>query len=145
VDIDDLRVRAEKGSVVAQGFLGLAHLFGHEVPVNHAEAVRWLSAAAQRGAARPSVWLGTMYEQGLGVSVDTERARQLYEFGAERGEFDGCIFLARLLSTVRAGSMDEWAAAHWYRRALALGADTSAAAAEIEEATLYLASHPAAP
>ena len=91
MDIDDLRDRAEKGSVVAQGALGLAKLFGHEVPVDHAEGARWLSLAAERGAARPAVWLGTMHEQGLGLPVDMKRARRLYEYGAERGEFDGCI------------------------------------------------------
>ncbi len=91
MDIDDLRDRAEKGSGVAQGALGLAYLFGHEVPVDHAQAARWLSLAAERGAARPAVWLGTMYEHGLRLPVDMKRARQLYEYGAERGEFDGCI------------------------------------------------------
>jgi len=145
LDIDDLRDRAEKGSVVAQGALGLAKLFGHEVPVDHAEGARWLSLAAERGAARPAVWLGTMHEQGLGLPVDMKRARRLYEYGAERGEFDGCIFLARLLAAGRGAPMDESAAAHWYRRALSLEVDAVAAAAKIKEATLYLASHPPAP
>ena len=145
MDIDDLRDRAEKGSGVAQGALGLAYLFGHEVPVDHAQAARRLSLAAERGAARPAVWLGTMYEHGLGLPVDMKRAWQLYEYGAERGEFDGCILLARLLATGKGSQMDESAAALWYRRALSLEVDAVAVAAEIKEATLYLASHPPAP
>jgi TPR repeat protein len=56
-----------------------------------------------------------MYEGGLSIQPDKERARQLYGFGASRGEFDGCISLARLLASGKMGAPDHQGALHWYR------------------------------
>jgi TPR repeat protein len=131
---------ADPGNVVSQGFLGIMYLQGRDgVPQNYEEAFRLLTKAANRGASRPSVWLGTMYEGGLGVPVDLERARQLYQCGADRGELFGCIFLARLLASGRLGSVDQSGALQWYRAALNLSG--VAAFAELDEARAYVQNH----
>jgi TPR repeat protein len=135
----DLRERAEAGSVVAQGVLGMEHLFGSEdVPEDHAEAFRWLAAAAAAGAPRPSVWLGTMYEKGRATSTDVKRASELYEFGARRGEFYGCVFLARLLLSGRLGSADPNGALHWYQVAVGMNVVESE---ELAEARKFVSRH----
>jgi TPR repeat protein len=74
-----------------------------------------VSAAAERGVPRASVWLGRMYEDGLATARDLQRARELYRFGAERREFYGCVFLARTYVTRRE---DETEALRWYAAAL---------------------------
>ena len=140
MDYRTLIADAEAGSVVAQSVLGISYLSGGDgLPQDHAEAFRWLTAAAIRGASRPSVWLGTMYEQGLTVAPDVEKARALYRFGAERGEFHGRIFLARLLLSGRTGSVDEAGALYWYGEAAEmLGIEECD---EREEARTYVRDH----
>jgi TPR repeat protein len=79
-DLLEVRRKAEKGSVVNQGYLGWAYLYGHETEVNYREALRWLQAAAYEGrAARPFIHLGRMYEEGLGVPRDIKEAIRHYE------------------------------------------------------------------
>ena len=119
--IENLQAKAAAGSVVANGLLGFAYLFGEEgASKDYALALQYLSDAAARGAPRPSVWLGTMYEGGLGVPVELEKARDLYQFDADRGELFGCVFLARLLASGRLGAVDGAGATHWYKAALGL-------------------------
>ena len=131
---------ADPGNVVSQGFLGIMYLEGRDgVPQNYEEAFRLLTKAADQGASRPSVWLGTMYEAGLAIPVDLEKARQLYERGAERGELFGCIFLARLLVSGRLGSVDQNGALRWYRAALNLSG--AADCVELDEARAYVQNH----
>lgn len=79
-DLQEIRRKAEKGSVVNQGYLGWAYLYGCEIEINYQEALRWLKAAAYEGrAARPFVHLGRMYEEGLGVRRDMKEAIRHYE------------------------------------------------------------------
>ena len=52
MNIDNLRKSAESGSCVARTVLGMCYLDGIEVEVDHKEAFRLLSAAAERGAPR---------------------------------------------------------------------------------------------
>jgi TPR repeat protein len=79
-DLLEVRGKAEKGSVVNQGYLGWAYLYGHDTEINYREALRWLTAAAYEGrAARPFVHLGRMYEQGLGVPRDIKEAIRHYQ------------------------------------------------------------------
>lgn len=79
-DLLEVRRKAEKGSVVNQGYLGWAYLYGHDTEVNYPEALRWLTAAAYEGrAARPFIHLGRMYEEALGVPRDIKEAIRHYE------------------------------------------------------------------
>jgi len=79
-DLLEVRRKAEKGSVVNQGYLGWAYLYGQDTEVNYREALRWLTAAAYEGrAARPFVHLGRIYQEGLGVPRDIKEAIRHYE------------------------------------------------------------------
>src|SRR5689334_11143785 len=92
----DLKAKAEAGDVVSQGLLGIAFLYGSDAPKDHAAALRWLSAAVNRGAARPTLHLGRMHEEGWGVPVDYLAAKTLYQRSAARGEWLAFIHLARM-------------------------------------------------
>jgi hypothetical protein len=136
----DEAAEADPGNLVSQGFLGIMYLQGRDgVPQNYEEAFRLLTKAADRGASRPSVWLGTMYEGGLGIPVDLDKARELYQRGADRGELFGCIFLARLLASGQLGSADRGGALRWYRAALNLSG--VADCPELDEARTYVQNH----
>jgi TPR repeat protein len=136
MDTADLRAKAERGSAVAQCMLGIALLEGIDVAQDYPEALRWLEAASGKGAARAMVWLGWMRERGLGAPVDVERANELFEMAAERGEFLGCVFLARLL--VARG--DGGGALRWYREAAGQRGRVFEGP-ELEEAAQYVAEH----
>ena len=79
MNISDLRKEADSGNVVAQTVLGTCYLDGTEVEINHAEAFRLLSLAADRGAARAMVNLARIYMEGLGVSKDLAEGIRWYE------------------------------------------------------------------
>jgi localization factor PodJL len=101
-----------------------------------AEAFRWLTLAAEAGASRAQAWLGTMYENGFAVPVSLDRARTLYDQAAVRGEFFGCIFLARLLASGKGGPVDRVGAARWYGEAMRMDVQPCA---ELEEARRFVA------
>jgi TPR repeat protein len=139
-DIEELRKKADAGSVVAQSVLGISYLHGYDVERNYEEAFRWLYAASAEGASRAMVNLGMMYEHGLGTEPNIDVALDLYERGARRGEFLGCIYLARLLANGASGQVDEASALMWYRRA-AEQRDQVMDCDELKEADAYIASH----
>ena|SRR5437879_7243375 len=60
MNISDLRQKAQRGSVVAQTILGTCYLDGIDVEVDHKEAFRLLSAAADQGAPRAKMNLARM-------------------------------------------------------------------------------------
>jgi TPR repeat protein len=138
MNVTDLRVQAESGSLPAQTVLGICLLEGTAGAADHAEAFRWLSAAAERGAARAMAHLGTMYEHGLSVVADGRRARELYEGAARQGEFLACVWLARLLSGDEVPDRD--GALRWYRAGLSQ-ATAVGECTELEEARAYVAAH----
>jgi len=94
--IEELKSEAEAGSAVAQGILGISYLYGHDAPKNYALALRWLTAAAERCASRPTFHLGRMHEEGWGVPVDYERAGHFYQRAADQDEWLAYVHLARL-------------------------------------------------
>jgi TPR repeat protein len=140
MDMTDLRTSAESGSLPAQAILGISLLVGIDCAIDYAEAFRWLSIASTRGASRAMAHLGTMYERGLAVPADLERARELYEGAATRGEFLACVWLARLLAREGASAPDQEGALRWYREALSQ-ADRVQDSPELEEARTYVESH----
>jgi hypothetical protein len=62
-----LRPLAERGSTIAQFYLGLSHERGKSVSESEAEAVTWFRKAAEQGLAAAQAALGTRYFIGWGV------------------------------------------------------------------------------
>lgn len=136
-DIAKLRDAANRGFVPAQALLGILLLEGREVPQDYAEAVRWLSAASEKGAPRARFNLGWMYATGTGVERDVQRARSLLEAASNHGEVLACIELARLEISV--GHIED--ACKWYGLALEQQERVNAPE-QMEEARRFLADHP---
>jgi TPR repeat protein len=139
-NIEELRRSAEAGSVVAQSVLGISYLWGYDVERDYEQAFKWLTEASSQGAPRALVNLGTMYEHGLGRSVDIDAACALYEQGARAGEFFGNVYLARTFANGIRGAVDEASALKWYRRAAEMRNQVMDCV-ELQEAEAYVASH----
>ncbi|MDX1513529.1 MAG: tetratricopeptide repeat protein [Gammaproteobacteria bacterium] len=74
-----MRAAAEQQHGLALHGLGIMYLYGECVEKNEGEAAKWLRMAADQGLAGSMLALAAMYEQGVGVPLDPDKARELYE------------------------------------------------------------------
>lgn len=72
---------------------------------------------AEQGDTRALNSLGSMYENGEGVTKDERQAAEWYRKSAEKGDFFGQIMLGHMYESGRGVSLDERQAAIWYRKA----------------------------
>jgi Sel1 repeat len=80
-----LRPLAERGSAIAQFYLGLSYERGKSVSESEAEAVRWFRTAAEQGLAAAQAALGTRYFIGWGVQQSYREAMDWSLKAAKQG------------------------------------------------------------
>jgi TPR repeat protein len=141
---DEIRRLAEQGLTACQIELGNSYLTGRDPNGNPCEinfelAKEWLERAHEKGASTATFILGTMYEDGLGVQSDVERAIELYVAAADRGAYLPCLHLARIYANGKGVPPSRSAAADWYRRVLAVESEVDAPG-EMAEAREFLRS-----
>jgi len=73
----------------------LARAYNQYKNKNYSEAFRLFSGLWDEGVYAAGVYLGSLYRQGLGVSQDVSRARELFEEAASHG-----VSLAALSTTL---------------------------------------------
>lgn len=112
---------AKTGDPKSQLLLGLHYLEGSGVPVNEAEAARWLARAGQQGEPLAQYRLGTLYERGRGVPADAKHAAHWYELAAKQGNRKAMHNLAVAFAEGSGESKDPAQAAVWFARAANLG------------------------
>lgn len=78
------RIRAEHGDVLAGYTLGSMYLYGHGVPQDYSEAVRWFRSGADRGDAASEYGVGYMLDKGNGVQQDFAQALSWYQKAAKQ-------------------------------------------------------------
>jgi TPR repeat protein len=141
MDMDDLRRKAEAGSCVSPYLLVLRYLHGIDVKVDHKEAFKLLSAAADQGASRAVLNLARMHAQGLGIPKNMPEAVRLFEALGRPSDssdaFQARIELARIYSSGGDNPVDAEAALEWYSAAIALATE-NAESEELQEAREYL-------
>src|SRR5262249_34940441 len=81
------------------------------------QAVAWLERAANAGLAPAQLTLGSIYEKGVGVPKDPQRARALYLAAARKGNAKAMHNLAVLSADGVGGKPDYAVAAEWFRKA----------------------------
>ena len=144
LDFKEMRRKAEEGSCVSQGVLGICLLYGIELDVDYAEAYRWLSAAADQRASRPTLHLAHMHQKGLGIPVNVRQAIKLFTSVARPSDstdaFPARIELGRIFATGSGVPVDQTEALKWYSAALAVASEDDEAD-EIEEARSFVATH----
>ena len=85
--LDLLKQAANKGNAQAMHLLGLYHVRGYQIPVNHKEARKWFTLAADKGSAGDIYNLGLMDWEGAGLkSPDRASAMQRWKIAAAMGE-----------------------------------------------------------
>ncbi|MFQ5972862.1 MAG: trypsin-like peptidase domain-containing protein [Alphaproteobacteria bacterium] len=88
--IEELRPLAAGGDVMAQTALGIIY----DAQRDYEAAVKWYAPAAKAGFA-PAEWLlGTMYDDGQGVSENNGEATRLYGRAAKQGYVRAQYYLA---------------------------------------------------
>ena len=84
IDVDSLRIVAERGIPGPQVMLGMKYLLGQDVPEDHAEAARWFLRAAEHGFAPAQSLIGGMYRDGDGVTQDDGAAYMWFSLAAKQ-------------------------------------------------------------
>lgn len=69
-----LSVEAERGSPVAQTYLGYMYQYGLGVPQDYVHAASWLHQAAEQGEPTGQFLLGLLFDKGFGVPQDWVQA-----------------------------------------------------------------------
>jgi localization factor PodJL len=128
--VERVQQLANQGNALALTILGLRAVDGgNGVPVNLADAVKYLTQAAEKGQAVAQYRLGTLYERGQGVTADPAKASHWYELSAAQGNRKAMHNLA----VFYASKKDMANAARWFAKAAALGLSDS----EFNLAVLY--------
>lgn len=75
-----IRQLAEQGNSQGQAKLASLYLLGREgVEKDEKQAALWMEKAANQGLVDAQVVMGAMYDRGLGVIADRDKATQWYE------------------------------------------------------------------
>jgi hypothetical protein len=95
--IEDLIKAADSGNAEAECDLGLFYSkHGHGTTEGLIKAVPWLIKAADKGFAEAQFWLAYLYESGIGVEEDIDKAIELYGKAAAQGHKDAKADYKRL-------------------------------------------------
>jgi hypothetical protein len=91
-----LLVEAERGSPVAQSYLGYMYQYGLGVPQDYVLATSWLHQAAEQGEPTGQFLLGLLFDKGYGVPQDWVQAEVWLNLaaahaGAKQQEYFGRV------------------------------------------------------
>ncbi|PHR60115.1 MAG: hypothetical protein COA43_07390 [Robiginitomaculum sp.] len=112
-----LEAAAGKGEPVAQFQLGLSHLDAGR----NQEGLRLIRLAADQGQAAALYRLGKMYEAGIGVETDFERAMLLLEKSAKGGNRIAMHDLGHYHASGAGGAENIELAREWFKKAAERG------------------------
>lgn len=91
--LGNVMLLAEKGYFEAQYGLGYAYLYGINSEPKQPEAIRWLTAASDRGSSEASYQLGLYYETSP-MHKDLSLSQQFYQVAADRGNAHAATVLS---------------------------------------------------
>ena len=109
---------AKSGDAAAQ--LELATRYA-EAERNYDMAALWYGKAAEQGLAAAEYRLASLYQRGLGVAQDTQRAQNLYQRAAEKGNTRAMHNLGVLAVESADGNPNYISAALWFGKAAEYG------------------------
>ncbi|HET7086275.1 MAG TPA: hypothetical protein VFI23_15975 [Rhizomicrobium sp.] len=122
IGADRVTQAANAGNPTALAILGLKAL---DSGGYLADAVKYLSQAAEKGQPVAQYRLGTLYERGQGVTADAAKAMHWYELSANQGNRKAMHNLAVAYTAGAAGKKNMTEAARWFAKAAALGLSDS--------------------
>jgi localization factor PodJL len=121
---DRVALLANAGNPIALAILGLKAL-DTGTAATLPDAVRYLSQAADKGQAVAQYRLGTMYERGQGVAMDSAKAIHWYEMAANQGNRKAMHNLAVAYASGPAAKRNMTESARWFAKAAGLGLSDS--------------------
>jgi TPR repeat protein len=95
---DWLGQAADRGDHRTMAILGHYLLTGSHGRTDVARGLAYMVSAINRGFRPANLWLGALYEQGLGIECNPHMARLLYQRGVAAGDEECEFALARLSS-----------------------------------------------
>lgn len=95
----------------------MMYYFGHGIPKDYKEAVKWFLKAAEQGHAAAQFGLGTMYYFGHGVPEDYKEAVKWHRLAAEQGHFGAQHDLGMMYAFGKGVPKDYVQAHLWYNLA----------------------------
>jgi len=122
VAADHVTQLANAGNPTALTILGLKALDSGN---GAADAVKFLTQAAEKGQAVAQYRLGTLYERGQGVTADPAKAMHWYELSANQDNRKAMHNLAVAYASGPPGKRNMTEAARWFAKAAALGLSDS--------------------
>jgi uncharacterized protein len=97
-----LLVEAERGSAVAQTYLGYMYQYGLGVPRDYVIASSWLHQAAEQGEPTGQFLLGLLFDKGYGVPIDWVEAEVWLNLAAAHAPLQQQDYFARVRDSVAA-------------------------------------------
>ena len=95
-----LLLEAERGSPVAQTYLGYMYQYGLGVPRDYVLATSWLHQAAEQGEPTAQFLLGLLFDKGYGVPQDWVQAEVWLSLAAARAGAKQQDYFARVRDAV---------------------------------------------
>lgn len=115
VDVEEVKRKAASGRPKYQVELGIMHMNCEEgFEENFLEARHCFSLAADKGYAPGYYYLGGMFEDGLGVERDPQKAASLYYQSAKQGHALSQINLGHLYAMGSGVDEDVTRAIEWF-------------------------------
>lgn len=116
-----LRQQAAAGNADAQFMLGMMYLSGDGVKNDDAQALHWLTLAADAQIAAAQSNLGFMYLNGRGVARNPVRAAEFLKIAADKGVTEARHNMGWMAQTGEGMPKDLAEAVRWYRLAADAG------------------------
>lgn len=93
---DAIKQMAEQGNPLAQAKLASLYLLGRDgVDKNEALAADWMEKSANQGVVDAQVVMGALYDRGIGVVADRDKATKWYEKAAAQGHGTSLAILGK--------------------------------------------------
>jgi uncharacterized protein len=122
-DFQSLLERAQRGDCESQYLLGIAYFTGAGVSQNGAEALKWVSTAAEHGYPKAQYELGALnFANGSG---NINEAVKWYRLAAEQGNADAQFALGAIYGFGQSVPKDSAESVKWYRMAAEQGHPTA--------------------
>ena len=86
--LNALKTAAQGGSAMAFNLLGEMYLYGDSVDRSVTNAIRLFSKAAKQNCAEAYLNLGNMFNEGIGVEISKQKAKEYYARASELGSWD---------------------------------------------------------
>ncbi len=126
--LDSIRTRAEKGDSYAQAILAMKYRRGEGVAKDYTAAFKWAKLSADQTHPPGLFEMAMLYEYGLGVDTDEQKAQNLYEKSfpglvsrAEKGDADAQNKVGIMYRNGFGVAKDDATAVKWFRTAAERG------------------------